>query len=84
METPEGLREKYTFSGSCLFRRMKDLGLYSIDTESIHKKVEDLGLAGIFHSVVSRLWRIVRPAAKKRSLFPILIVSLVITGIGVP
>ena len=48
METPEGLREKYTFSGSCLFRRMKDLGLYSIDTESIHKKVEDLGLAGIF------------------------------------
>lgn len=43
-----------------------------------------LGLAGIFHSVVSRLWRIVRPAAKKRSLFPILIASLVITGIGVP
>ena len=48
METPEGLREKYTFSGSCLFRRMNDLGLYSIDKGYIHKKVEDLGLAGIF------------------------------------
>ena len=48
METPEGLREKYTFSGSCLFRRMNDLGLYSIDKGYIHKKVEDLGLASIF------------------------------------
>lgn len=31
MQTEEGLQKKYTFSGSVLFDRMKELGLYSTD-----------------------------------------------------
>lgn len=38
--TKEGLRNRYTFAGAGYFARMKELGLYSIDTEEIEKKVE--------------------------------------------
>lgn len=48
MEKPGGLGKKYTFSGSCLFQHMKDLGLYSTDKQAIHQKVAQLGLTGVF------------------------------------
>ena len=43
-----------------------------------------LGLIGIFQTAVAALWRIVHPATKKRPLLIALIISVVITGIGVP
>ena len=43
-----------------------------------------LGLIGIFQAIVSGLWRIVRPATKKRPYLIALIASVILTGIGVP
>lgn len=43
-----GLTEKYTFSGSIFFHRMKDLGLYTTDVAKIHDRVKQSGLAGTF------------------------------------
>ena len=43
-----------------------------------------LGLIGIFQAIVSGLWRIVRPATKKRPYLIALIASGILTGIGVP
>ncbi|AJA49219.1 hypothetical protein CPAST_c31530 [Clostridium pasteurianum DSM 525 = ATCC 6013] len=48
METEEGLSKKYTFSGSVLFDRMKELGLYTINNSDIKNKVEELQLKDIF------------------------------------
>lgn len=48
METDEGMRKKYTFSGSVYFNRMKELGLYSTDVPAIQAKVEKAGLTGVF------------------------------------
>ena len=48
MKTEEGLKFKYTFSGSVYFERMKQLGLYTTDVNVIKAKVEKLGLAGIY------------------------------------
>jgi folate-dependent tRNA-U54 methylase TrmFO/GidA len=48
MTTEEGLGFKYTFSGSVYFDRMKAKGLYSIDREEIRRKVERVGMTGIF------------------------------------
>ena len=48
METEEGLGYKYTFSGSIYFERMKQRGLYSIDQNKIHKKVDQAGMSGVF------------------------------------
>ncbi|KJS03009.1 MAG: FAD-dependent oxidoreductase [Peptococcaceae bacterium BRH_c4a] len=45
-----GLKNKYTFSGSVYFERMKDLGLYTTDIESIEKRVSRAGLTGVFGS----------------------------------
>lgn len=39
-----------------------------------------LGLIGIFQAIVSGLWRIVRPATKKRPYLIALIASVIITG----
>jgi hypothetical protein len=39
---------KYTFSGSVLFDRMKDLDLYATDVPEIESRVDAAGLAGIF------------------------------------
>jgi hypothetical protein len=38
--TKDGLRNRYTFAGAGYFARMKELGLYSIDTEEIEKRIE--------------------------------------------
>jgi len=39
---------KYTFSGSVLFDRMKDLALYATDVPEIMNRVDAAGVAGIF------------------------------------
>ncbi|MDR1800738.1 MAG: FAD-dependent oxidoreductase [Lachnospiraceae bacterium] len=51
MELPGGLSKKYTFSGSILFERMKELSTYTTDIDAIKTKVEDLGLAGLFSNI---------------------------------
>lgn len=48
MATPEGMGEKYTFSGAGYFKRMLQLGLYSADPAAIAERVEATGLAGVF------------------------------------
>lgn len=48
MKTPGGMRKKYTFSGSVLFERMKELDLYTIDCECIRERIGRLGLTDVF------------------------------------
>lgn len=48
MDTEDGMRRKYTFSGSVYFDRMKELGLYTTDVSEIAARVEKAGLTGIF------------------------------------
>jgi hypothetical protein len=46
MQTAEGLGLKFTFSGSVLFERMKELDQYTTDVQMIRQRVEGLGLSG--------------------------------------
>lgn len=48
MRTPDGLSRKYTFSGGCLFERMKSLGLYRTSAGEIRGEVRALGLEDVF------------------------------------
>jgi hypothetical protein len=48
METPEGLANKYTFSGSVYFKRMKDRHLYTTDIEEIKLRVRQAQMTEIF------------------------------------
>ena len=48
MATEEGMKKKYTFSGSVLFERMKQKGLYSTDKAAVKARVEAAGMSGIF------------------------------------
>lgn len=48
MKTEEGLKQKYSFSGSVYFARMKEKGLYITDVGQIKEKVRKLGLTGYF------------------------------------
>ncbi|HHW92693.1 MAG TPA: FAD-dependent oxidoreductase [Firmicutes bacterium] len=48
LETTEGLRKKYTFSGSIYFQRMQELGLYTTDRKKIEDRVAAAGLTGIY------------------------------------
>jgi threonine dehydrogenase-like Zn-dependent dehydrogenase len=52
MQTEEGMREKYTFSGAGYFQRMKTRGLYSTDKAAIAARVGSAGLAGVFDQPV--------------------------------
>ena len=52
MQTEEGLRNKYTFSGSVYFQRMKQRDLYTTDREAIAARVKDAGLTNIFQERV--------------------------------
>ena len=47
MATPEGMGEKYTFSGAGYFQRMQQRGLYSADPAAIRRRVAAAGLAGM-------------------------------------
>lgn len=44
------MSERYTFSGSVYFERMKDLGLYTTNKEEIKERVSKLNLINIFKS----------------------------------
>lgn len=48
METEEGLREKYTFSGAGYFKRMQARGLYLTDRDEIRSRVAAAGMTGVF------------------------------------
>lgn len=48
ISTSEGLKERFTFAGSDYFKRMKDLNLYTVDTEVIKIKLERLNLLNIY------------------------------------
>jgi len=48
MQTEEGMTKKYTFSGSVLLERMKELDLYTTDVTTIARRVEVAGLTNIF------------------------------------
>ena len=52
MDTEEGLMQKYTFSGSVYFQRMKAKGLYSTDNSEIAKRVADADLTNVFQQPV--------------------------------
>ena len=43
-----GPDKKYTFSGSVLFERMKDLDLYTTDIGKIEQRVHAAGMSGVF------------------------------------
>ncbi|MGG7176091.1 FAD-dependent oxidoreductase [Clostridium paraputrificum] len=47
-KTREGRRERYTFAGAGYFKRMKELGLYTMDLKDIKKRIGKLNLEGIF------------------------------------
>lgn len=46
--TVEGKRKRYTFAGADYFNRMKELNLYSIDSEEIRNRVKKANLENIF------------------------------------
>jgi len=48
MNTEEGIKLRYTFSGSVYFERMQRLGLYSAQRSEINKRVAKTGLADIY------------------------------------
>ena len=47
MSAQSSLSRKYTFSGGCLFDRMKGLGLYLTSAGDVRQRVRALGLEGI-------------------------------------
>ena len=51
VKTADGLSLKYTFSGSVYFSRMRDLGLYTTDVNTIRNRVEEAGLTNVFAKV---------------------------------
>ncbi|HWR08971.1 hypothetical protein [Sporomusa sp.] len=50
MATEEGIRLRYTFSGSVYFERMKKLGLYSAQRGEINDRVTKANLSDIYNT----------------------------------
>ncbi|CQR74328.1 tRNA uridine 5-carboxymethylaminomethyl modification enzyme GidA [Sporomusa ovata DSM 2662] len=50
MTTEEGIRLRYTFSGSIYFERMKSLGLYSAERRDIMERINKAGLTDIYNT----------------------------------
>lgn len=48
IQTEQGTRQRYTFSGGVYFERMKKIGLYSTDVREIKERVQKAGVTGIF------------------------------------
>lgn len=48
METEEGLRLKYTFSGAQYFKRMLEKNLYTTDVSAVRERVNKAGLADVY------------------------------------
>ena len=44
----EGRKDRYTFAGASYFKRMQELGLYTIDKDEIAERVKKLNLDNIF------------------------------------
>jgi len=49
MNSKEGRKIRFTFAGATYFKRMLELGLYTLDIDEIKAKVENLGLTNIFN-----------------------------------
>ena len=49
MKSKEGRRNRYTFAGAEYFKRMQELGLFTLDTDEIKGRVEKLNLTDIFN-----------------------------------
>ncbi len=49
-ETREGRKDRYTFAGASYFKRMQELGLYTIDKDEIAERVKKLNLDNIFNT----------------------------------
>ncbi|MGH4120001.1 FAD-dependent oxidoreductase [Clostridium sp.] len=47
--TKEGRANRYTFAGAEYFKRMQELGLYTLDIDKIKAKVDKLNLTNIFN-----------------------------------
>ena len=52
MKQPEGMKKKYTFSGSVYFERMQSSGIYTTDVEAVRQRVEKAGLEGVFKTKI--------------------------------
>lgn len=48
MQTDVGMTKKYTFSGDVYFKRMKELGTYTMDVGAIRRRVEEAGFCDFF------------------------------------
>lgn len=48
MQDEENLGQKFTFSGSVLFERLQEQGLYTTDIQAIRQRVERAGLIDVF------------------------------------
>lgn len=48
VQETDGMKVRYTFSGSVYFERMKQQNLYTTDTALIKRRVDTCGLTGIF------------------------------------
>jgi folate-dependent tRNA-U54 methylase TrmFO/GidA len=48
MQSEDGLTKKYTFAGSVLFQRMRELNLYTTDMAAIARRVEATGSSDLF------------------------------------
>ena len=57
MATPEGMQEKYTFSGAGYFKRMQERGLYTTDHAAIAARVAAAGLTGVLATPVAKTAR---------------------------
>ena len=53
MQTEEGMAQKFTFSGATYLARMKALGTYTTDVETIRRRVEEAGFTRFFERRVS-------------------------------
>jgi len=49
MNSKEGRKIRFTFAGATYFKRMQELGLYTLDIDEIKRKVEKLNLTNIFN-----------------------------------
>jgi hypothetical protein len=47
-QTRDGRKARYTFAGAGYFKRMQELGLYTMDMREIKKRISKLNLDGIF------------------------------------
>ncbi|MEM2703967.1 MAG: FAD-dependent oxidoreductase [Candidatus Bathyarchaeia archaeon] len=54
VQTEEGQRNRYTFSGGLYFERIKKKGLYTIDVNEIYARVKNAGLIDIFSKKLTK------------------------------